>query len=81
MQNILLTKSNRWAYEAEWRILKYDGPGVEQFPETSLSAVILGCQMPEKDKDIIRNLVSRRGSKLQIKEARIKEYEFGLEID
>lgn len=37
--------------------------------------------MPEKDKDIIRNLVSRRGSKLQIKEARIKEYEFGLEID
>lgn len=81
MQNILLTKSNRWEYEAEWRILKYDGPGVEQFPETSLSAVILGCQMPEKDKDIIRNLVSRRGSKVQIKEARIKEYEFGLEID
>ena len=80
MQTIILTKSNRWKYEAEWRILKYDGPGVEKFPEASLSSVILGCRMQEKEKNIIRNLVSKRRSKVQIKEARIKEYEFGLEI-
>jgi hypothetical protein len=80
MQAILLTKSKRWTYEDEWRILKYDGAGLDKFPDLSLSSVILGCQMAENDKTIIFDWVEKRKTPIKIKEARIKEYDFGLEI-
>jgi hypothetical protein len=80
LQTILLTKSHQWAYEDEWRILKYNGPEIEKFPEQALSSVIFGCQMTKNDKRIIFEWIEQREKPIQIKEARIKEYKFGLEI-
>lgn len=48
----MLTKSSSWSYEQEWRILDFEnGPGTREFDPSCLSAVILGCCIPEEDRE------------------------------
>lgn len=45
LKKALLTKSNHWEYENEWRLLRYkEGPGEERFEPENLTGIIFGAQ-------------------------------------
>ena len=82
MNAIILTKSDDWAYEEEWRVLEYDhGPGVYQFPPNSFDAIVVGCRATDADVDRVVDLANRSPSKLQVLRARKSDQSFRLEIE
>lgn len=82
INTILLTKSDFWNYEKEWRIIETRGPGLYQINNGDLNGVILGCQISEENRKRIISLIEKRtdNDKLRLYQARIKESEFGLDI-
>lgn len=80
VNTLMLTKSEQWCYEKEWRIIEMKGPGLYKFPDHELNGVILGCQMDENTKKIIKSLLEKRKHPVRLYEARVKEKEFGLDI-
>ena len=80
LPKILLTKSEQWRYEEEWRIIQVNGPGKYGIPEGVLSGVIFGCQMPQEHKNKIINWSKGRKVPVRFYQAQIKKREFGLNI-
>lgn len=79
--NSLLTKSDRWCYEDEFRILNSDeGSKYYTFLPESLTGIILGAKMSDQNKTIIQSLNCKRKSPVQIIDAKLKEKEFGIEV-
>jgi len=75
----LLTKSRRWSYEKEWRIIEHmKGPGVQHFPSDILSGVILGCKMPEEERKKISDWCGDQ--KIPLHEAKQSEERYALDI-
>lgn len=80
-RKILLTKSDFWKYEREWRILDSDnGPGIRAYPAEMLTGVIFGCEMPHENRQLIRQWAKDREIPLKFYQTIIKEAEFGVEI-
>ncbi len=80
-ETVLLTKATFWEYEQEWRIIDHQtGPGVYTFPGELLIGVILGCQMPEENRNKVRTWIRNRNPHPVLYQAEIKEREFGLDI-
>ena len=76
-----LTKSSRWSYEYEWRIVEPDkGPGKYIFPGELLKSVILGCMMQDENKVKIKKVLARRPHSVKLYEAKQKRGEFALEL-
>ncbi|EIZ1547604.1 DUF2971 domain-containing protein [Vibrio parahaemolyticus] len=71
---IMLTKSDHWAYEKEWRIISHgnnmlcDAPG-------KITSLIFGLRMPEEDR---RYLKDKFGDTVRYKEIVMVEGEFRL---
>lgn len=83
MEDMILTKSEDWEYEQEWRIVKtpsLGGPGVRKFPEESLKGIIFGCDMKSKDKEKILSWCNTRKYKPKLYNAEPKKEEYGLII-
>lgn len=80
LPKVLLTKSEQWRYEEEWRIIQVDGPGEYGIPEGVLSGIVFGCQMPQNHKNKIIAWSKKRKSPLCFYQAQIKKSEFGLDI-
>ena len=80
--DVLLTKSDSWAYEEEWRILQRDiTPGVHCFGEPGfLTGVIFGLLMPKKEKQKIRNWIEQGKHEVQFYQVQMREGVFGLKI-
>ena len=76
----LTTKSERWSYEEEWRIIEVSGPGICQLPEGVLSGVIFGCKMPDEHINKAISWVSRRPKSFRLYGAHVKSDLFGLDI-
>jgi len=76
---LVKTKSKRWCYEKEWRILDTN-PGRKEFDETKLLGIILGCRMNPKDKKRILKLINRRKHKPTIFEAHRNDNKYSLDI-
>jgi hypothetical protein len=87
----LLTKSSAWTYEDEFRIVCTEFPtifpgidvtrqGFLTLPTGALKGVIVGCQMPPKERAIVRSLVEACPSKVAFREARIVRDRYVLEI-
>lgn len=77
----LLTKSNHWSYEKEWRIIEYQHPpGICKFPKEKITGVIFGSEMPAKTKQLIREWVGDRDPHIDIYEAKKKRLKYGLDI-
>ncbi len=79
--NVLLTKSQHWSYEKEWRIIELEGKGEYKYPSESLKEVILGCQITEENRKNIINLINEREFKPVLYQAVKKEKEFGLDFE
>jgi hypothetical protein len=80
----LLTKSNHWDYEQEWRILKLSsagGPGKHYFSPELLTGVIMGALISPEDKEIILGWVSNYPTKINIYQAKINRTEYQLDIE
>ena len=81
VKRILLTKSDFWKYEKEWRIFDLDnGPGIRAYPAEMLTGVMFGCEMPYESRQLIRKWTQGREIPLKFYQAIKKETEFGLEI-
>lgn len=77
----LLTKSNHWRYEKEWRIIEFQhGPGTCTFPKEKITGVIFGSEMPPERKQMIRQWVGGRIPPIEIYEAKKRDRKYGLDI-
>lgn len=88
----LISKSCMWSYEDEFRLVTADLPyafpnvpqsknGFVSLPNEALKSVIIGCQMTEKDRDIVSSLVLKSGWNVPLKEARKIPNRYELEIN
>jgi len=78
---MLLTKAQHWDYEKEWRIIDHkDGPGIKHFTEKYFIGVIIGCRMPEENKQKIIKWCANRNPCPALYETKPKAREFGLDI-
>lgn len=81
MEKAMLTKSEHWAYEAEWRLCRYiDGPGPVQYHPNNLTGIILGALASRDTFDLVRKWASQRTSPLAIYRATTSGQEFELLI-
>jgi hypothetical protein len=77
----LVTKRKDWEYEKEWRLVNPGIlPGQKQYPPESLTGVILGCRMDEKNREQIKQWCREREAHPTLCEAKEKKNEFGLDI-
>jgi hypothetical protein len=79
----LLTKSNHWEYEQEWRILRFEregGPGGHNFPPKLLTGIILGALIEEQDKNKILHWISVYPNKINVYQATINRTKYQLDI-
>ena len=78
----LLTKSEDWQCEEEWRIIDLDnGVGHQKCPPEAITGVILGCRMPMEARQHITDWCKKRNPQPTLYKAKIKDGEFGLDID
>ena len=70
LSKILLTKSEDWKYEKEWRIIKADGEGLNDYPG-ELVEVIFGLRTTEEDQEMIRRILN---DKCRVKYFRITQH-------
>jgi hypothetical protein len=87
----LLTKSKDWRYENEFRLVVaapgHTFPGilptrnnVATLPPGALKSVIMGCQMPQEDREIVRSLVRSSSSPVALLEAQRVANRYALVI-
>ena len=82
MEATLLVKAKLWCYEKEWRIIEHEhGEGTYSFPPELLTGVIIGCQMPDENKNKIINWAKIRNPRPILYKEEVKEREFGLDIE
>jgi len=80
----LLTKSNHWSYEQEWRILKLKNDGGFRkyyFPPELLTGIIMGALISPEYRDIILRWVSNYPTKITLYQAKINRTRYQLDIE
>ena len=78
----LLTKSEHWQYEKEWRLIRYQkGFGKVEFRPENLQGLILGALTPSPMVQKIRQMLSKRRVPLKLYQAKISRTAFELSID
>jgi hypothetical protein len=78
----LVTKAEDWAYEKEWRLGDPGSrAGPREYPPESLTGVILGCRMDEKNREQIKEWCREREPRPMLYEAKERRSEFGLDIN
>lgn len=77
----LLTKSDRWCYENEWRLIRHDkGPGVVKFRPENLTGIIVGSLASPETVGLVRSWAKRRRLSLDLRRAVTSRSKFELEI-
>lgn len=81
MEKAMLTKSEHWAYEAEWRLFRHiEGPGSVKFCPPNLTGIILGALASQDTLDMVRKWMAQRSSPLAIYRATTSGQDFELQI-
>ena len=82
MVSALLTKSDHWAYEEEWRIIHYQsGPAVYRYPVGALLGVILGAQISSSNEQLVRKWVDEAPSSCLLYRGAPSASEFRVDIE
>lgn len=88
---VLLTKSDAWRYENEFRLIA-TAPGYSfagmlstqdnfvKLPGDGLTSVIVGCLMAEEQRALVRKLVEGSGQPVALKSARRVPDQYAIEI-
>lgn len=82
MEKALLTKSDHWRYEQEWRLIAHkQGPGKQQFRPENLTGIIVGARATPDTIQKVRSWASTHPSPITLYQARINRQKYKLEID
>jgi hypothetical protein len=82
LKEVLLTKSQEWEYEREWRVLLFMQTNRSAaFNDCILAEIILGCSMAEDHKEEIIEIIRRKSHPIPVCQAKRKENEFGLDLE
>jgi Protein of unknown function (DUF2971) len=88
----LITKSDVWAYEAEWRIVAEErtvaqalgtiktDDGFLKLPPGVLKSIIIGCLAPEKSRELVADLVRTHAPDVSVRQATIASGSYDLVI-
>lgn len=81
MEKALLTKSDHWTYEDEYRLLRYkDGPGLAEFGPQTLTGIIVGANADNATIDLVKGWIGERAEPLTLYCASVSRTEFQLTI-
>ncbi len=76
-----ITKSRDWHYEKEWRVVEAGSKsGVRTWPETVLTAIILGDRISESDRSRVKGWALRRSPSIALRQATISRSKFKVDI-
>jgi hypothetical protein len=82
--NVVYSKARDWSYEHEWRVLGGFQKGVmtEDIPfrAKEVTAVILGCRMPDADRKELLDIIAKKYAHVTVKIARKAQRRFELEF-
>lgn len=82
LDKALLTKSDHWSYEREWRLIRYrGGPGVERIRPENLIGVIVGAQASPETVMLVRSWVRRRTTPTKFYQANVNRHTYTLDIN
>ncbi len=82
LEAALLTKSEQWRYENEWRLIQYlEGPGVYKVPPQALTGIILGAQISKKNREKVIGWVKERNHPVKLYSASLCDKSFSLNIE
>jgi hypothetical protein len=81
LEHALLTKSDHWKYEKEWRIIQYrKGAGAYKFPPEALVGVILGSQISPADRALVVGWLAARQVPASLFQASLSDVAFSVNI-
>ncbi len=81
MEKALLTKSSRWAYEDEYRLLRYEGgPGLVEFRPHNLTGIILGANADKAIGDLVKGWIAERVEPVTLYRASVSSTEYKIVI-
>lgn len=85
----LLTKSDVWQYEQEFRSINKEGgiegspachDGFVKIPTDCLQAIVMGCQIEDSERHAIEKIVGNAGRKIGLHRASLQPGKFRLKI-
>lgn len=81
LEKALLTKSQHWAYESEYRLLQTSkGPGLVPFNPEVLTSIIIGVNADSATIDLVRSWNQKRAKPLLLYRAWASRKKYELEI-
>ena len=81
MDKSLLTKSEHWSYEEEWRLIRYEGgPGPVEFRPPNLTGIIFGALTSHSTIETVRRWVRQRSTPVNLYRVSVSNKKFELAI-
>lgn len=63
------TKASQWAYENEWRMFHPSLGGKTHAIPKAIDAITLGCRVPQRDVDLVREWIRESGQHIRLRRA------------
>jgi len=82
LKALILTKSEHWSYEQEWRIIVPDAVRKSRYipvPSGAIAAIYLGCQISKENRDMVLRSISN--VPICVLQAKRKSDAFGLNFE
>lgn len=77
----MLTKSDHWSYEREWRLVEVGKSSCNvPFDPAALTGVIFGCNCPAEHRGRVRAWLEVWPSPVQLFQARLTKGEYGVQV-
>ncbi len=79
----LLSKARYWEYEKEWRAIQEikNHNRQLQLPEGAISGVVLGCQISQRNMNLVTDWIRGAASKIKLYQAARSEVSYGVRIE
>lgn len=81
LEKSLLTKSDHWEYEQEYRLIRVDGPGKVILLRNDVTEVILGVNVSGATAATIRHWIQERSPLIALYQARVDDVDFAIRIE
>ena len=80
-EKALLTKSDHWKYEAEWRSLRLDeGPGTVRFAPEHLTGIVIGACATNATVERVKEWTAMRSTPWTVYQATVNDGAFVLDV-
>lgn len=79
-EKTFLMKSRHWHYEGEWRVIRFEGPGLMTFEPAALTGVVLGAHASREAEGMVRDWARKRHAPLRLMRAYPDQQEFRLHV-